>query len=68
MSKMYVLFFLLGFMIDKVRLFPFVLGLVVGLLIKALIDTRPAFNLDAWTLSAKEAYTQFQSLGTDTVS
>jgi hypothetical protein len=65
MSKLYVLFFLLGFMIDKVRLFPFILGLVVGLLVKAFIDTRPALNLEAWSLSAKEAYHQFQSLGTN---
>jgi hypothetical protein len=60
MSKIYILFFLLGFMLDKVRLLPFVLGLVVGLCVKAFVDAR---HLDTWGDSAKEALRQFPSMG-----
>jgi len=61
MSKLYLLFFFLGFVLDKVRIFPFIVGLIVGILIKAIIDNRPIWSLDTLYVSATDAYQRFQT-------
>ena len=33
-----IVFFILGFLTDKLRLFPLVMGLVLGVLLKSMLD------------------------------
>jgi Kef-type K+ transport system membrane component KefB len=61
MSKLYLLFFLLGFLLDKVRLFPFIVGLIAGILIKAVIDNQAGRSLDSLCRSATDVYQRFQT-------
>jgi multisubunit Na+/H+ antiporter MnhE subunit len=45
----YLVFFVLGFLTDKIRLFPFVLGIIIGIVIKTMmenisVDSIPGFG------------------------
>jgi hypothetical protein len=44
MLNLYIICFAAGFLLDKLRVFPFILGLIVGLVMKALIDSDTLFN------------------------
>jgi multisubunit Na+/H+ antiporter MnhE subunit len=41
-----IVFFLLGFLTDKIRLFPFLLGIIVGVILKSLFENPCMFDDD----------------------
>lgn len=52
-------FFVLGFLTDKIRIFPFVLGIVLGIILKSLSDNRSTFDIHDVALSSKQMYHDF---------
>ena len=36
--KLCIIFFVLGFLTDKIRLFPFVLGVILGMVLKSMLE------------------------------
>lgn len=47
--SIYLVFFVLGFLTDKIRIFPFVLGIILGIILRSVledasVDSIPAFG------------------------
>jgi nucleoside recognition membrane protein YjiH len=44
LMNIYLVCFAAGFLLDKLRIFPFILGFIAGLVLKALIDNDTLFS------------------------
>ena len=40
----YAIFFVLGFLTDKIRLFPFLVGILIGVILRTFFDTSFQFD------------------------
>jgi multisubunit Na+/H+ antiporter MnhE subunit len=48
-----IVFFLLGFLTDKIRLFPFLLGIIVGVILKSLFENPCMFDDDDQNITTR---------------
>jgi multisubunit Na+/H+ antiporter MnhE subunit len=59
---LYIAFFVLGFLTDKIRLFPFLLGLVIGIILTLLLENVFEQNVSKYSADLYELV-----LGTDKI-
>ena len=57
----YIVVFLLGFLTDKIRLFPFILGVVLGIVLKTLLE-KTSFS-DVHTRAYEQARSFYEHYG-----
>jgi multisubunit Na+/H+ antiporter MnhE subunit len=56
--NVYILCFAAGFLLDKFRIFPFIIGVIVGLVLKTLVDNNIPFNGAEVTEKFNRLYTK----------
>jgi len=56
-----IVFFVLGFLTDKVRIFPFVLGIILGIILKSLAERPSKFDLHSVVGTVKDLYVDLWS-------
>ena len=59
--NLYLLFFATGFLLDKLRIFPFILGIVIGTVIKSMVDNNILFDREDLTNKVNNIFRQLST-------
>jgi hypothetical protein len=61
---LYLVFFVLGFLMDKLRIFPLLLGIVLGIVLKSLVGTQGIESLRDLPTAGTQLYNRAAELCT----